>query len=82
MYGSPLTVPGEFLGSLELPPSSYLSNIERAVSRFAVPLPHHVLRSTPRHLPAALLSARYVFVREDASIPSLAPLYRSPLPRP
>ena len=78
VYGSPLTVPGEFLGSPELPPSSYLSKIERAVPGFAVPPPHHVFQSPPCQLPVALLSAKYVFVREDASIPSLAPVYRGP----
>ena len=30
IYGSPLTIPGEFLGSLELPQSSYLSKIEKS----------------------------------------------------
>ena len=61
-YGFPLTVPGEFLGSPELPPSSYLSKIKEAVAGFAIPTPHHVLQSPPRQLPAALLFARYVFV--------------------
>ena len=78
VYGSPLTVPGEFLGSSELPLSTYFSKIGGAVARFAVPPPHHVLQSPPHQLPAALMSARYVFVREDASIPSPAPLYHSP----
>ena len=45
---------------------------------FAIPPPHHVPQSPPCQLPAALLSAKFVFVREDASIPSLAPLYRGP----
>ena len=57
---------------------TYLSKIEQAVPGFAVPPPQHVLQSPPCQLPAAVLSANYVFVREDASIPSLAPLYRSP----
>ena len=29
-------------------------------------------------LPAALVAAKFVFVREDASIPTLPPCYRSP----
>ena len=32
----------------------------------------------PKQLPAILMSAKYVFVREDASFPSLVPLYHSP----
>ena len=59
IYGSPLTVPGEFLGSPELPPSAYLSKIEQAVAGFAVPLPHHAPQSPPRQLQAALLSAKF-----------------------
>ena len=59
-YGSPLTVPEEFLGSPELPLSTYLSKIERAVAGFAIPLPHHVLQSLPRQLLAALLASRYM----------------------
>ena len=78
VYGAPLTVPGEFLGSPELPPSTYLYKIESAVAGFAVPLPHHCLQSPPYQLPAALMSAKYGFVWGDASIPSLAPLYRGP----
>ena len=57
IYGSPLTVPGEFLGSPELPLSTYLSKIEQAVAGFAVPPPHHVLHSrlVCSQLPCCLL---------------------------
>ena len=70
-YGAPLTVPGEFLGSPELPLSSFLHKIENAVTGFGVSLPHYVRPSPPHQLPPALMSARYVFVREDTSVPSL-----------
>ena len=62
VYSSPLTVPGEFLGSPELPPSAYLSKIKQAVTGFTVPPPHHVPQSLPHQLPAALCSAKFVFV--------------------
>ena len=78
VYGSPLTVPGEFLGSPELPLSSFLWNIKNAVAGFAVPLPHNVQHSPPLQLPPALLAEEFVFFREDSSIPSLAPFYRGP----
>ena len=74
----PLTVPGEFLGSPELPPSTFLRKINEAVTRFAVPPPHHVQVSLPCPLPPTLLTCKYVFVREDMATPSLAPLYRGP----
>ena len=58
VYGFPLTVPGEFLGSPELSPSTYLSKIEHAVAGFAIPPPNHVLQSPPHQLPATLVSAK------------------------
>ena len=76
VYGSPLTVPGELLGSPELPSSTYLGKIENAMAGIVVPPTHHVLQS--HQLPAALMSAKYVFVWVDASIPFLAPLYPGP----
>ena len=39
-FGSPLTVPGEFRRSLELPRTSFLRKIENAVTGFAIPPPH------------------------------------------
>ena len=44
-------VPGEFLGSPELPPPAFLRKIEEAVSGFAVPPPHHIQVSLPNQLP-------------------------------
>ena len=42
VYGSPLTLPREFLESPELPLSSFLRKIETAVAGFAIPPPHHM----------------------------------------
>ena len=78
MFGSPLTIPGDFLEGDEFPPSRLLQQIEQAVFGFAVPPPHHVSTAPPAPLPPALLAAKFVFVREDASIPPLAPLYHGP----
>ena len=78
VFRAPLMVPGEFLESPELTPAANLGKIEHAVAGFSVPPPHHVLQTLPRMLMAALLSAKYVFVFDDTSIPSLAPLYCGP----
>ena len=43
VFGSPLTIPGEFLDGAELPPFKFLQKIELTVSGFASPPPHHVL---------------------------------------
>ena len=78
MYGSPLTLPGELVDVPELPPESFLRNVDRTIEGFAVPLPHHVLPVPPSQLPSVLLTAKFVFVREDAVIPTQAPCYRGP----
>ena len=59
----------------ELPPESFLRKVERAIDGFTVPPPHHVHTVPPSQLPAALLKAKFVFVCEDAVIPTLAPRY-------
>ena len=56
--------------------SSHCSWIVPWKSRVASLCLPHVPQSLPLQHPAAFLSAKFVFVREDASIPSLAPLYR------
>ena len=75
MYGSPLTLPGDVP---ELLPYTFLRKVNRAIDGFAVSPPHHVCPVQPVQLPAALVSAKYVFVREDAVISSLAPRYQGP----
>ena len=39
------------------------------------PPPHHVSPAQPAPLPPALLAAKYILVREEASISTLAPLF-------
>ena len=73
-----VTIPGEFLDAPELPSSQFLSKIDRVIAGFSIPPPHHVQHSPPAEIPAALRTAKFVFVREDASKPSLGPLYQGP----
>ena len=58
VYSSFLTVPGEFLRSTELPPTSFLCKIENPVAGFAIPPLHQLL--------PALSMAEFVLVRKDA----------------
>ena len=76
VYGCPLTLPGELVDVPELPPESFLRKVERAIDGSAVPPPHHIHPVPPSQLPAALLKAKFMFVREDAVIATLAPRYR------
>ena len=78
MFGSPLSVPGEILDGGEIPRSRFLQKIELAVSGFDAPPPHHVSPAPPAPLWPALLAAKFMFVREDAYVPPLAPLYLGP----
>ena len=52
--------------------------MEKVIAGFSAPPPLHVQYSPPVEVPAALRTAKFVFVREDASKPSLSPLYRGP----
>ena len=67
-----------FLQGGEFLPSRFLQQIEQTVSGFTVPPPHHVSPTPPAPLPPALLAAKFVFGREDASVTPLAPLYLGP----
>ncbi|XP_023341697.1 uncharacterized protein LOC111711545 [Eurytemora carolleeae] len=78
VYGSPLTLPSELVDVPELPPESFQRKVDRAIDGFAIPPPHHVCPVPPSQLPSALLTAKFVFVPQDAVIPTLA----HPYPRP
>ena len=78
VYGSALTIPGKFLDAPELPSSQFLSKIGKVIAGFSIPPPHDVPQQPPTEVPAALRIAKFIYVREDASKPSLAPLYRGP----
>ena len=60
----------------ELPNSQFINKIRKVIAGFSTPPPHHVQHLPPTELPASLRIVKFVFVREDASKPSLAPLYR------
>ena len=62
---------------MDLPHKEFLDRIQFALCGLTLPPPHHVAPSSAC-VPAALASAEYVFVREDASIQPLSQLYRGP----
>ena len=78
VHGSPLTIPCKFLRSLELSLRSFLVKIKNAIAGFATPPPHHKHPSLTHQLLPALFTVEFVFVQEDASVPSLTPLYCGP----
>ena len=52
--------------------------LNELVSGFPVPSPHHVPLAQPVPLSPALLTAKFMFLREDALVQPLSPLYRGP----
>ena len=75
VYDSPLTLPEELVDVPELLPDAFLRKVNRAIDGFAFSAPHHVRPVSLVQLLSAFLTAKYVFVREDAIISSLAPHY-------
>ena len=73
VYGFLLTLPGELVDAPEIPPDTFLRKVKSASVVFTVPLPHHICPDPLSPLPAALAAAKFVFVHEDASIPTLTP---------
>ena len=75
VYGSPLTVPGDFIANQSLPVdhSFHLQRLRDRMSMLA-PVPTSQHGVPPTAFPAALKKAQFVFIRRDA--------HRTPLQRP
>ena len=77
-FGTNLSLPGEFIKHSEFPPEVFLRKIEHAVFGFFGLPQHHVPPSQHQPLPRDLLTAEFVFIREDASKLLLSSLCRGP----
>ena len=73
VFGSTLSLPGEFLKHSEIHPEIFLHQVEQAVLGFSGPPRHHIVPQ-PQPLPQALLDTEFVFVHDNALKPSLSPL--------
>ena len=79
VYGSPLTLPGQFLDAPDPPKQEFIQDIRDKINQ--KPLPptnHHNKLSLPSYIPNDLNKARFVFIRRDGHIPPLSPLYDGP----
>ena len=65
VFGTPPTLPGQFLSAPKLPPTEFLINLHHLMDPFiSSPFVHSPLPpSGPMHLPHALWEAEYVFIR-------------------
>ena len=82
LFGAPLALPGEFLNNPEVPSVEYLRRIQQILKNIPVSPPHHSVLNPDsgdeNKIPTSLISCSHVFIREDATKPPLAPLYRGP----
>jgi transposase InsO family protein len=76
LYGSPLTLPGQFLPTAEPSPTEYLQQQQLGTPCFSPrqgPEPQEDATT-----PAALQAAEFVYVKSPPAAPSLTPAYRGP----
>jgi transposase InsO family protein len=75
VYGSPLSLPGQFLTAAEPPPLSFVRQLQSTVPCVA---DKSGCSPPPTPPPASLQSARFVYVRSLPVSPGLAPAFRGP----
>ena len=80
VYGSELTLPGQFLEVQDPPTNLFYENLKNPMSGFQpVPPPNIPAADTlPEVIPAELSSCPMVFIRKDGHVAPLAPLYEGP----
>ena len=77
VYGSTLTVPGDFIGAPECPPETFFRRLRLALSQ-QPSFPEHNRTTASNYFPTQLQNTSFVFIRNDATQPPLSPLYHSP----
>ena len=81
VYGSDLTLPGQFLEVQDPPTNLFYENLQNSMSGFQpTPPPHNTpaADTLPEVIPAELSSCPMVFIRKDGHVAPLAPLYEGP----
>ncbi len=78
VYGSPLTLPGQFLEAGDPPTEDFLQRLQRVVQGSSLPTRPLAGKATSSSIPAGLMEAVYVYVRRDGQRPPLAQLYEGP----
>jgi hypothetical protein len=78
VYGAPLSLPGEFLGSPDMPVETLVDRVRAGLPDFEPPAMRLCRPEVGEGLPAALASASHVYVLKGGSLPSLAQRYSGP----
>jgi hypothetical protein len=81
VYGTPLTLPGEFVEAVEPPPPSFLQSLRESMSVFRPPPVRGIGPPASLEVPNLLQKASLVYIRRGGVSKSLAPLYsgRNPI---
>ena len=75
VFGAALTLPGQFLATMEQPPATYVKQLQATP---ALPTRPATYAEAAASVPEKLMKAEYVFVRRGGVVPPLAPLYHGP----
>ena len=81
VYGSELTMPGQFLEVQEPPTNLFYKNLKNSMSGFQPVPPHHntpAADNLPEVIYAELSSCPMVFICKDGHVAPLAPLFEGP----
>jgi len=75
-YGAPLSLPGQFITAEEPPPADFVEKLRSASPPPQTRQPTYAeMAAKP---PAALMAAKFVYVRRGGVVPPLEPLYLGP----
>ena len=75
VFGAALTLPGQFLGTMEQPLATYVKQLQDSP---VLPTRPATYAEAAASVPEKLMKAEYVFVRRGSVVPPLAPLYHGP----
>ena len=81
VYGSDLTLPGQFLEVQDPPTNLFYENLKNSMSGFQPVPPRHSTKTAailPEVIPVALSSCPMVFICKDGHVAPLALLYKGP----
>ena len=74
VYGSPLTLPGQFLDAPDPPKQEFIQdNKDKINHKPPPPTNHHNTLSLTSYIPNDLNKAKFVFIRSDGHVPPLSP---------
>jgi hypothetical protein len=75
VFGAALTLPGQFLATMEQSPATYIKQLPTSP---ALPTRPATYAEAAASVPEKLMKAEYVFVRRGGVVPLLVPLYHGP----